>query len=102
MGRHSAPRRPTAISVLGTSAGALSIAALVALLDTAVAGSSGGGTALASAARSADAVETETPWVAGPLEMPTIGVVAPDRGCGVRLWQSAVLDRTTRDRRGSS
>ena len=25
----------------------------------------------------------------------TIGVVAPDRGCGVRLWQSAVLDRTT-------
>ena len=32
----------------------------------------------------------------------TIGVVAPDRGCGVRLWQSAVLDRTTCDRRGSS
>src|SRR5688572_29760839 len=99
MGRGSAPRRAFAmIYALGGSAGALTVAALLALLETTALpiGSSAETAAATRAAeaatRGAEAASSETflssefQWIAGPLEVPTIGVVAP----GFDEWYATV------------
>ena len=99
MGRGSAPRRAFAmIYVLAGSAGALIVASSLALLET-TALPIGGSAAPAAATRAAEAatrtgeaassetfLSSEFQWIAGPLEVPTIGVVAP----GFDEWYATV------------
>ena len=83
MGRHSAPQRPgRMIPVLGTSCGLLAVAAFTGGVRPAVELPQAGHSALAAAessvAEHSAAVGThDAPLVGGPLDMPSIGVVAP-------------------------
>ena len=77
MGGHNARRRPRSVApVLGASAGVIGLAALVAALDPAAAPAAGQAT---TAAHGGDvsSVASDAPWAAGPLDLPGIGVVAP-------------------------
>jgi hypothetical protein len=87
MGRHSRPRRSfPAVPVVGSSAGALTVAAVVALVQTAVASPSGPQTASESRPVASVVHESDEWFVAaGPLAIPTIGVVAP----GMENWSAA-------------
>src|SRR5205823_3176395 len=75
MGRPESGRRRgvPVTSVIGAGAGALTVAALVAALQTGVPAASGA--ALSATSRSIDADESSA--AAGPLQIPNIGVVAP-------------------------
>ena len=77
MGRHCAPRRPQpVVPAIGASAGVIGLAALVAALDTVVVPATVG--TPTSARGDVAPASSEAPWTAGPLELPGIGVVAPD------------------------
>src|SRR5688572_12998264 len=81
MGRHRAPRRPfPMISVLTGSAGVLTVAALLGILETTGIRAAAGGSAFVAGSSSTGATGSadDAPfWLAGPLDIPTIGVVAP-------------------------
>ena len=73
-GRHRR-RAATGASVVGAGAGVLTVAALVAALQTGVPAASGA-TTLSADSRSAGSQDPASS-TAGPLQIPTIGVVAP-------------------------
>src|SRR5688572_8328828 len=85
MGRHSRPRGPSrAIPALGAGAGALSMAAIMALLQTAAVATVSwdsvptvGQDLAASADGVFDGALQEASDAGGPLQIPAIGVVAP-------------------------
>src|SRR5688572_28281941 len=80
MGRPRAPHRLIPIIyALGASASALTVAALLAILETTAVPTVEGTLAAATrTAEHAESTENDLTWIAGPLEMPVIGVVAPN------------------------
>jgi len=72
-GRHR--RAAPGASVIGAGAGVLTAAAIVAALQTGLPAASGA-TALSADSRSVASQDAASP-TAGPLQIPTIGVVAP-------------------------
>jgi hypothetical protein len=78
MGRTGALHRSSrAAAVLGAGATALTIASLLAIAQTTVVGSANAGRALAATSEAAPIAALDFQIVGGPLEIPTIGVVAP-------------------------
>src|SRR3954449_12267096 len=79
MGKHSPGRhRMTRTTVIGTGAGTLAVAALLAALETTVPGGSVGSVAVSPLSTVFGSPAGASSDAAGPLLIPSIGVVAPD------------------------
>ena len=85
MGSHSELHRSSRVaSVLGAGATALTLASLVAISQATALGTANAVGAAAAASERAPSPALDFQLVAGPLEIPSIGVVAP----GFDAWYS--------------